>query len=42
MMRLDLQRPGDTVADVDVERLRAKIDWWRIRTVRDVGSCFSA
>ena len=33
---------GDTVADVHVERLRAKIDWWHIRTVRDVGSCFRA
>ena len=42
MMRLDLQRPGGNVADDDVERLRAEIDWWRIRTVRDVGSCFSA
>ncbi len=42
MMRLDLQRPGDNVADVDVERLGAKIDWWHIRTVRDVGYCFSA
>ena len=42
MMRLDLQRPGDNVADVDVEPLRAKIDWWHVRTVRGVGSCFSA
>lgn len=42
MMRLDLQPPGDNVADVDVERPRAKVDWWHIRMVRDVGSCFSA
>ncbi len=42
MMRFDLQRPGGNVADVGVERLRAKIDWWGIRTVRDVDSCFSA
>jgi hypothetical protein len=41
-MRLDLQRPGDNVAGGDVERLRTKIDWWHIRTVCDVGSCFSA
>lgn len=40
MMRLDLRRTGGTVADV--ERLRAKIDWWHWRTARDVGSCFSA
>ena len=42
MLRLDLHRLGDNVADVDVQRLRAKIDWWHIRTVRDVDSCFSA
>jgi DNA-binding response OmpR family regulator len=42
MMRLDLQRPGDNAADVDVERLRVKVDWWHIRTVRNVGYCFSA
>ena len=42
MMRLDLRRPGDNVADVDAERPRAKIDWRHIRTVRDVGACFSA
>lgn len=42
MMRLDVRRPGGNAADVDGERLRAKIDWCCIRTVRDVGSCFSA
>ncbi len=42
MMRLDLPRPGSDVADVDVGRLRAKIDGWHDRTVRDVGACLSA
>ena len=40
MMRLDLQRPGGNVTEV--ERLRAAFDWWHLRTVRDVGSCFSS
>jgi DNA-binding response OmpR family regulator len=42
MMRLDLRCPGGNSVEVDVERPRAKIDWWHIRTVRDVGFCFSA
>ena len=42
MTRLDLERPGDNVAQVEVERLRATVDWWHIGTARDVGSCFSA
>jgi hypothetical protein len=37
-----MMRRGDNVADVDVERLRAKIDGWHIRMVCDVGSCYSA
>jgi DNA-binding response OmpR family regulator len=42
MMRLGLQRRGNDVIEVDRQRLRAKVDWWHIRTVRDVGSCFTA
>jgi hypothetical protein len=42
MRLLVLHRPDRNAADGDVELLRATIDWWRIRTVRDVGHCFSA
>jgi DNA-binding response OmpR family regulator len=41
MMRPDLHRFGNHEADVDVGRLRAKVDRWHIETVRNVGYCFS-